>query len=274
MLIGILLMSCNAKDSNVTNNGEKVTNEQSSVSPGEQVAEVPEISMTEEEQVVATKVGAVSAKKLEDGTFEVEKLVSPKEYEDLMSFDKPAIVSDSMSLVGIVSQKGKWLVPAEYHEVRKIGENAYVGMAEMYVWDNETRHCLLTPLYRVVYKGKEIGNLGFSEDITPIECAGKIRGFLKKLEYEDPYNEEHCVRYFYIDTEGRGHDDWVGVENWSHPHFTNYRIEGNVLTLWGDGFENPEGLRKDKKIPEENKSIYQVDLRTGKILFDPFVPED
>lgn len=274
MLVGILLMSCNAKDSNVTNNGEKVANEQSSVSPVEQVAEVPEISMTEEEQVVAAKVGAVSAKKLEDGTFEVEKLVSPKEYEDLMSFDKPAIVSDSVPLVGVVSQKGKWLVHPEFNEVRKIGKDAYIGMAEMYVWDDETRFCHLTPLYQVVYKGKEIGNLGFSEDITPIEYEGKIRGFLKKLEYGNPYNEEHCVRYFYIDTEGRGHDDWVGVENWSHPCFTYYRIEKNILTLWGDGFETPEELRKDKQIPKENKSIYQVDLRTGKVLYNPFVPED
>ena len=272
LLVSVLLMSCGAKNSNTTN----AENTSNALSYDEQVIEEEsaEVQMTEEEKVIATKVGALRATKLEDGNFEVKKLVSPEVYHDCVSYDKSVIVSDSMPLIGVVSQNGKWLIQPEFHAVHKIGNNAYVGEIETPIWDDETRSYPLKSLYIVIYDGKGIGNWGSSEDIQPVELGGKIRGFLKKFEYDDEYSEEHCVRYFYIDINGEGHDDWIGVENWSHPHFTNYRIEGNILTLWGDGFETPEELRKDKEIPKENKSIYQVDLKTGKVLYDPFVPED
>ena len=151
----------------------------------------------------------------------------------------------------------------------KIAQEAYVVYVKTYEWDDWSRDYSLTTLYRVVYKGKSLGNWGKSGDITPIELGGKVKGFLKTGKWRAGGN---C--YFFIDLEGHGPDTWVGCEVGSSPHFRNYRVKGNILTLWGDEAKTPEDLKKDRSIPEEEKSIYEVDLRTGQVIYDPFVPVD
>ena len=93
MLVSIVLMNCGAKDSNVTNQNETSFSASS-------VAEEP---MTEEKEEMFSQVGALRVIKLEDGTFQVSKLVLPAQYAECISWEEP---KDSMLLVGVVSEAG------------------------------------------------------------------------------------------------------------------------------------------------------------------------
>jgi hypothetical protein len=121
-------------------------------------------------------------------------------------------------------------------------------------------------LVQVVYRGRPIGNFTYTCDITPIMYRQKAVGFVKTF-YNT--NNQQYFRY-YIDTKGNGWDAWVGVQVGSYPHFEYYKINDNVLTLWG-GAKKPEDLAA---FYPEDRSLYKVDLRSGRVLENPFVPSD
>ena len=85
------------------------------------------------------------------------------------------------------------------------------------------------------------------------------------------YNaERQCYWHYFIDTSGRGWDTEVDIQVGSRPHFEKYQIKNGVLTLWG-GAEKPEELQA---FFPEDRSLYRVDLGSGRVLENPFVPTD
>ena len=245
LLTGLVLLGCNANNSNVAKNkGESVKN----------VAIKAKVdTMTSEEAAVAAKFGAIRAYKIADDTFKIVKKVKPIEIKALAASEYD-IGKDSVKRVGVVSASGRYYVPIQYDNVHQIGQDVFVG--HINITNDE--------IYQIVYKGQAIGNFSYISEIKPIYYRHKVIGFLKIF-----YNKELDENFlYYIDTRGKGWDAWLDVRVGSYPHFEYYKIENNILTIWGGG-KTPEDLQA---FPKEDRSLYQVDLSSGKILANPFVP--
>ncbi len=273
LFIGLVLIACGANNSNsaqkrVNVNPDSVPAPAKIDDPTEKVspAVVKKDTMTAEEFAVATKVGAQKVTKMAEDTFKVVKLVSPEVYRSIMEWDYAVDVKDSMPMTGVVSGQGKWLVPLQYNDVHQLTKDVFVGHLSVSLYEGEYDAPAYAELYQVVYQGRPIGNFTYACEITPIFYRQKAVGFIKTF-YNSAYKQ--YFRY-YIDTKGNGWDGWVGVQIGSHPHFEYYQIIGNVLTLWG-GAKKPEDLMA---FYPEDRSLYKVDLRNGRVLENPFVPVD
>jgi hypothetical protein len=273
LFIGLVLMACGANNSNSAQ--KRVNAESDSVSASAKVdtlakktdsAAVKKDTMTAEEVAVAKRVGAIRAIKMAEDTFKVIKLVSPEVYKSIMEWSYSVYATDSMPMTGVVSGHGKWLVPLEYNDVHQLTKDAFVGHLSVSLYEGDYDAPAYAELYQVVYRGKPIGNFTYACEITPIVYRQKAVGFIKTFYNA---NNQQYFRY-YIDNKGKGWDAWVGVQVGSYPHFEYYKINGNVLTLWG-GAKKPEDLAA---FFPEDRSLYKVDLRSGRVLENPFVPVD
>jgi hypothetical protein len=245
LIISFVLLSCDANNSNVAKNkGESVKNI---------AIKTKADTMTSEEAAVAAKFGAIRAYKMADDTFKIVKMVKPVEIKELTESEYD-IGKDSIKRVGVVSASGRYYVPIQYDNVHQIGQDVFVG--HINITNDE--------LYQIVYKGRAIGNFSYISEIKPICYRRKVIGFLK-IFYNKELNENFL---YYIDIRGKGWDAWLDVQVGSYPHFEYYKIENNILTIWGGG-ETPEDLQA---FPKEDRSLYQVDLSSGKVLANPFVP--
>ena len=252
-----LLVACNANNSNVV----KVENDTTQVDSAK-VDSVEVDTMTTEEVTVAAKVGAVRAYKMAPDTFKVIKLVPT---EKLSLADYIADV-DSLLMVGVVSATGKYYVPAEYSDVNQLDRDIFIGTVGI---SNYTPRLDIPDnyeLYQVVYRGKKVGGLSALNDVKPLYHRGKVAGFLKTLYIE----EAHMKFLFYIDTRGKGWDILWDIRGTSYPKFERYKVQGDVLTLWG-GAKTPEELQA---FWPEDRSLYRVNLVTGAVLENPFVPTE
>ena len=221
-------------------------------------------TMTTEEADVAAKIGAVKVSKMADDTFKVSKMVAAEEFQKYVEFEAAEMFSDSVLMVGVVSGKGKWLVPMQYTDVHQLTKDVFVGHLTLALYDYEmTSPDAYTEFYQVVYRGKPIGRFTHVCNIEPIYYHKKLSGFLKTF-YDTQYRR---YSVYYIDTKGKGWDAWVGFRMQSHPHFEYYKIRGKVLTLWG-GAKSPEDLAA---FFPEDRSLYQVDLSSGRVLANPYV---
>lgn len=259
LLIGIMLLSCNANNSNVA----KVENVADTTQVDSAKVDSVEVdTMTTEEVTVAAKVGAVRAYKMAPDTFKVIKLVPT---ERLSLADYIADV-DSLLMVGVVSATGKYYVPAEYSDVNQLDRDIFIGTVGI---SNYTPRLDIPDnyeLYQVVYRGKKVGGLSALKDVKPLYHHGKVAGFIKTL-----YIEEADTKYiFYIDTKGKGWDVLWDIRGASYPKFERYKVQGDVLTLWG-GAKTPEELQA---FWPEDRSLYRVNLVTGAVLENPFVPTE
>lgn len=273
LFIGLVLMACGANNSNSAQKPRGAAPDSMPApakvdTPAKKAAPVviKKDTMSSEESAVAKKVGALKAVKMAEDTFKVVKLVSPEVYKSIMEWNYTIHATDSMPMTGVVSGQGKWLVPLEYNDVHQLTKDAFVGHLSVNLYDGDYDAPAYAELYQVVYRGRPIGNFTYACDITPIVYRQKPVGFIKTF-----YNRanQQCFRY-YIDTKGKGWDSWVGVQIGSYPHFEYYKIIGNVLTLWG-GAKKPEDLAA---FYPEDRSLYRVDLRNGRVLENPFVPSD
>lgn len=259
LLIGIMLLSCNANNSNVA----KVENVADTTQVDSAKVDSVEVdTMTAEEAAVAAKVGALWVYKMAPDTFKVVKLVPA---EKLSLADYIADV-DSLPMVGVVSANGKYYVAVKYSDVNQLDRDIFIGevsfsqyTAQLDIPDNFT-------LYQVVYRGKKVGGLSALNDVKPLYHRGKVAGFIKTL-----YIEEDNIKYiFYIDTKGKGWDVLWDIRGTSYPKFEQYKVRGDVLTLW-EGTKTPEELQA---FWPEDRSLYRVNLVTGAVLENPFVPTE
>ena len=273
MFIGLVLMSCGANKSNPAK--KRVNAEPDTVPAQAQISSpiertkpmsIVEDIMSAEESSVAAKIGALKVTKMANDTFKVEKLVSPEAYKSVMEWDYAINVTDSMPMTGVVSGKGKWLVPLQYNDVHQLAKDVFIGHLCVNLYEGDYDAPAYAELYQVVYQGRPIGNFTYACEITPIVYRQKAVGFIKTFYNAD---SQQYFRY-YIDTKGKGWDGWVGIQIGSHPHFEYYKITDNVLTLWG-GAKRPEDLAA---FYPEDRSLYKVDLRNGRVLENPFVPAD
>ncbi len=261
-LIGLGLIGCDAKNSNVATKENQKDSVQKVSKPK---APVKRDTMTVEEAAVAAKVGAFKVHKLAEDTFKIVKKVAAYENEG-SSEGGNAANGDSVCVVGVVSAAGKYYVPAKYTDVHQIGRDAFVAHLSVDLYDYNMLASAYTEVYKVIYQGKEIGQYTHTCEIRPIAYKGKIAGFLK-IFYDE---ENNCYYLYYINTRGQGWDGWLGVRTGSYPRFEQYKVEGNVLTLWG-GAKTPEDVRG---FFPEDRSLYRVDLHSGRVLENPFVPTD
>lgn len=259
LLIGIMLLSCNANNSNVA----KVENVADTTQVDSAKVDSVEVdTMTAEEVAVAAKVGALWVYKMAPDTFKIVQSVPTSK----LSFKDYVADMDSLPMVGIVSANGKYYVPAEYSDVNQLDRDIFIGevsfsqyTAQLDIPDNFT-------LYQVVYRGKKVGGLSALNDVKPLYHHGKVAGFIKTL-----YIEEADTKYiFYIDTKGKGWDVLWDIRGTSYPKFERYKVRGDVLTLWG-GTKTPEELQA---FWPEDRSLYRVNLITGAVLENPFVPTE
>jgi len=249
MLIGILLMSCNAKDSNVAK----------SISENKEIAD----TMTTEEKALAEKIGALKVEKLAEDTFKVTKLLPVQAYKKIMGIEYMENEPDSIPMVGAVDSKGRWYVRPVYEDIFCIAKDAFVGELHFNYYDQNPDNSAYTVMRQVVYRGKPIGNFTHDCDITPVEYRGKLVGFLKAV-----YNSELNTKlYYYINTKGKGWDSWIGQDIGFYPKFEYCKISGKTLTLWGGA----EKLEDIEGFPPEDRSLYKVDLQSGKVLANTFV---
>lgn len=259
LLIGIMLLSCNANNSNVA----KVKNVADTTQVDSAKVDSVEVdTMTAEEVAVAAKVGAVRAYKMAPDTFKVIKLVPASK----LSLNGHVASKDSLLLTGVVSAAGKYYVPAEYSDVRQLARNVFIGQLNARHYDSRLDIPDDFELFQVVYRGKKVGGLSALNDVKPLYHHGKVAGFIKTL-----YIEEADTKYiFYIDTKGKGWDVLWDIRGTSYPKFERYKVRGDVLTLWG-GAKTPEELQA---FWPEDRSLYRVNLVTGAVLENPFVPTE
>lgn len=252
MLVGILLMSCDVKDSNVAKETVSL------------VQEIPD-TMTTEEHAVANQVGALKAEKLAEDTFKVTKLVSVDHYKKLVNAEYLPVEADSIPMVGVVSSHGQWLVEPVYQEVKPLMKDVFVGELHWDYYDSNVEASAYSVLKQIVYRGRPLGNFTHDCEIIPIDYKGNLAGFLKKCN-----SNFGTSLYYYISKTGKGWDAWTGQEIGSYPRFEYYQIKGNILTLWG----GPENLEDIEGIFPEDRSLYSVNLQTGKVLENTFVLAD
>ena len=273
LFIGLVLIACGANNSNPAKTPQNATPDSvpasakfDTLAKKAKPAVVKKDTMTAEEFAVANKVGALKAVKMAEDTFKVIKLVSPEVYKSIMEWSYAVNVEDSMPMTGVVSGHGKWLVPLEYNDVHQLTKDVFVGHLTVNLYQGDYDASSFAELVQVVYRGRPIGNFTYTCEITPIMYRQNAVGFVKTF-YNT--NNQQYFRY-YIDTKGNGWDAWVGVQVGSYPHFEYYKVNDNVLTLWG-GAKKPEDLAA---FYPEDRSLYKVDLRSGRVLENPFVPSD
>lgn len=263
LAVSMVLVGCDAKNSNVTTEETQKDSIQNTEIALQETETIEIDTMTAEEAAVAAKIGAAEVYKMAEDTFKVAKMVSYQSYEALTGYEYP-FNSDSVRVFGVVSAGGKYYVPIKYTDVYQIGRDAFVGYLSIQLYDVVAPVC--TEICQVVYKGRPIGEFTKVCDIKSVMYKGKVVGFLKILD------DEECGDNFlyYIDTRGKGWDGWLGTRSGTYPHFEQYQIEGNILTLWGGG-KTPEDVQS---FFPEDRALYRVDLASGKVLDNPFVSTD
>lgn len=257
ILISIMLISCNAKNSNVAVSAsvQEEVSYQPSVSDDEFDRLYSDDAIVEEKEIsevpqVASLCGGIKAEKLQDNLFKVTKKISAKDfealYEDLNGATTCYLKRNDYEVVGIADASGKWIVPARYHDVEVLGRGAYKCLYKM-------TECYVSCFF---YKGKECGSYFYDGDVTLVTYKNELRGFLKHVGGE----------YFYIDVKGQEVGEMsMGYIGWTIPHYTACKIEDDILVLWGDG-------AFDAGTEEEMRQICKVDVRTNKVIYDPFEP--
>ena len=269
LFIGLVLIACGANNSNPAK--KRVNAESDSVSASAKAdtlakktdsAAVKKDTMTAEEVAVAASIGALKATKMAPDTFMIYKKVAAQD----VSSETYVMEADSVPLCGVVSAAGKYYVPVRYHDVRQLERDAFIGEIKVDIDDNKLNTPNVVALYQVIYQGKPVGGMSVLRDVKPIHHRGKVAGFLKTLHIEEA--DKNYI--FFIDVHGKGWDILKDIRGTSYPKFEHYRVQKNVLVLWG-GAKNPEDLMA---FYPEDRSLYKVDLRNGRVLENPFIPTE
>lgn len=270
LIIGILLISCGAKNSNTSQN---------------ESAEEDMTSLTGKELMLAKKAGVFYIENIGDGYYKVAVSV-PYATIDVAVSDilgcSLHLEEDTIFAFGVINSAGNWVVPAQYQDiVAHIGNGAFV--CEYNIWSTDydvltdvndngeqvflpvTRHI---PMYAVYYDKRIVAGWETSSDFKPIAVAGKVRGFMAAGTDDD----ESYLYFYPLDNKfikENVFNHWDEVDCRSLPHYTNYEVKDNLLYMWGGG-QTFEAVKNNKKIPQKEKSLLIYDLKTQKVLYNPY----
>ena len=270
----IMLAACGTKESNSANVVENV----------KEVSEPKEPEMTPEEEAVAQKFGVVKAKDMGDGYFKVAKYMSVAELDSLVyeALGEGANPKDEMSLVWGVVDSSEWIVPAVYQTVeRSLGNAAFVvsytewihdwsGDYDYYTGDGRVEHPWRNQqLFAVYYNGKIFAGWDTKDNFELLTYKGEPYGAMNKFDIDD-------VQYLtWYSLNNEPYNNYLYVESGSHPFYTSYEVKDGLLYMWNQNQGNTFAEAKNnKEMSQDEKSLLIFDLRKGKTLYDPFVPED
>lgn len=268
LIIGILLISCGAKNSNTSKNAQKDL-----------------ARLEEKELMLAEKSGAFYIESMGDDYY---KVAVSAPYAALDS----AVVkvlgrslhleADTILAFGVIDSDGNWVVPAQYQDIdAHIGNGAFVCMYNIWstdynvltsVYDKGEEVFLPVahhiPMYAVYYDKRIVAGWEISSDFKPITVSEQVCGFMAAgNDDDDTYLYFYPLDDDYISKNVFNH--WDEVDCSSLPHYTNYEVKDNLLYMWGGG-QTFEAVQNNKNIPQHEKSLLIRDLKTQKVLYNPY----
>ena len=270
ILTAVMLVSCGAKNSNTAK--EEVPLEEQNTQTEPKALKFPSFAarnMTAEEKAFAVKYDLRDAMKLPDGNFIVTQVFEGDDYiERIFYCDAFDSVTKPLPLCGIMSTQGKWICKPCFHQIEFLGDNFYLGSVKTYenlsADSYDIRHGIYykpCEAYGYVIDGKQIGCALWEPDsIYPMVYQGKACGYILG----------HIGNEIYYQRGNKTYGQNISIENFTRPTYQYYSVKNGVLTMWG-GAETVEQVKKE--IDECYWEIIKIDLKTGKVLYDPFVSE-